>query len=141
MLVVIEGNKSARALHDRDDLVKELFARVQVLPQFIFRIVAMLADGEHPIDSQFLPTQAERRVNCFVDRDLVIGRHLPGHVAVRHLVGIKTDHLHPRISHLTVEQVGLKKILEQHMGMRPISELGKNRGHFGTPGRGSAQAP
>ena len=55
MFVIEKGDESSRAFHGCHALIEEPFPRVHDLPEFGSRIAAVLANGQHGIDGQFLP--------------------------------------------------------------------------------------
>ncbi len=57
VLVVEDGNAVAALLEDVDDLGEELVPRIERLPLFIARIIAVFADQQDAVDGEFSGSQ------------------------------------------------------------------------------------
>ena len=103
VLVVENRHDAAAVLKNGDDLVEEPLARVFALPLCINRVVPVLANGEHGIDSQLLASQTERLRDGRVDGNLVGFGDVAGHVSGWKLIPVEADNIHVWRSSLAVE--------------------------------------
>ena len=125
------GTKRPARLHRRNALIEELLARIEMLAEFVERIVAVLADQQHRVDAEILAADAHRFVDRLKERNLKPLRNVAGHVVLRELIGVERHDIAAGIDQLAVEQVRLEEVFENVVGMRPKPQLGEDRGDFG----------
>jgi len=56
MFVIKHRHRPAAGFEDFDDLLKHLISRIQPLPFFVGRILAMFTDQQHPVNRQRIST-------------------------------------------------------------------------------------
>ena len=82
VLVVEDRDAAAAGRHDAADLLHEIAPRVELLLLLVPGVVPVLADQQHAVDRQGVPSQRQGAGNAVVDRDPVLGGDAPADVGV-----------------------------------------------------------
>ena len=88
----------------------------------------MFSDRQYGIDGQSLSALAQGLGDCRLDFDPIVAGHPSRHVDLGELVDVHRHHAEflAGIHAASAEEVGLEKILEDDIGVRPVPEAGQD---------------
>ena len=92
------------------------------------RVVAVLADEDHPVDGEGGAAQRERLPDGGVDGEAVAGGDLAGEVVRGDLVGVERGDPHPGLDPGVEEVVPLEQLGDQDVGVGERAVLGDDGG-------------
>src|SRR6476660_1236255 len=119
MFVAEDRQNSMTAPKNFDDLAEKTESGIFDLTSFVGWIFSMLSDREHRIHGEFVSSAAQRLLDRFVNRNVVLlGERMPK-IVCRNLVHVQTDDIHARIAPFTVEEVRLGEVFEDDVWMAP----------------------
>ena len=88
MFVIEHRNDLAVFLKRVRDLLKELLSRIEVLPEFVARIITVLTDTQNAVDRNSVCPNRDRTFNCFKDRDVVLFCQLASELCFDRLIDV-----------------------------------------------------
>jgi hypothetical protein len=119
MLVIEDRDAAPFRLEDFDDVLEELVTRIKRLPEFVARVIAMLADDHHAIDGQFVRTERERVGDAGGKLEIVTFRAAAREIAFGKLIDVKPGEIDPRLlpgtSPRIAECVAIEEVLRVRM--------------------------
>ena len=130
VLVVEDGDRSAVLLEDLHDLLEEFVAGIECLPQFVDRILPVLADQEHPIHVQLVPAAAQRFGDGGVEGEAEFLRAGAAQVILRELVHVGRYQLEGGPVPPPLHGISHQEALPHVPGVGRVPPLG---GHHGQP--------
>src|SRR5438309_2078155 len=105
MLVIEDRRGSPILLEHLDRLPEELVARIEFLPDFVVRIIAVLADDEHGVDRQTVAAAAQRLRDSGINLEAELLSPQTTQIVLRRLIDVSRNDFEWRMMPLAAHRI------------------------------------